>query len=335
MVPGTLTRQNVPVPIFVLLALGGGCGGEVPERIEHAAPGARAQRLVVMAPAAAEMVAALDGLDRVVGVGDFVEEEGLRELPRLGAYDRPNVERILDLEADLVLTTDSRAADEAHRALRGLGVEVLALDTSTYEGVFEALHGVGNALERRAEAAALETAMRDRLEDVEQLTAALPPRRVLVVVGRDPLYVAGPGSHLDRLIGIAGGTNVAADAASSYQQFSVEAALERMPEVIVDASDNAPGALRGRLAGGWERWPFLPAVETDRVWHVAPERLLIPGLRLPEAAELLARLIHPDTLGEPDPARLLRARVSVAAATTGPTAAAPPPSTTPAGDATP
>jgi iron complex transport system substrate-binding protein len=312
-------RRALALLLPLLLAA---CSAGEEAASEPAAPSGPA-RIVILAPAAAEMVAALGGVERVVGIGDYVDWPP-GELPRLGPYDRPNVERILALEADLLLTTDSRAADETHRALRRLGVEVLALDTSTYEGVFTSLHAVGRALGAEARAGALETAMRNRLVDLESRTAGLPRRRVLVVVGRDPLYVAGPGSHVDRLIEIAAGTNVAADAASTYQQFSLEAALERLPEVIVDASDNAPGALRGRVAGSWGRFPFLPAVESNRVWHVAPERLLIPGLELPEAAELLARLLHPEIFGEPDPARLLPDVVVATAGASPPSADAEP-----------
>ena len=134
--------------------------------------------------------------------------------------------------------------------------------------------------------------------------AAAPARRVLVVVGREPLYVAGPGSHLDELLRAAGGENVAADALSPYQLLSLEAALARRPEVIVDSSENRPGAMRGRALGDWGRWPFLPAVAERRVYFVDPVRLSIPGPRLGEMAELLARLIHPEVFGEASPAEL-------------------------------
>jgi iron complex transport system substrate-binding protein len=122
---------------------------------------------------------------------------------------------------------------------------------------------------------------------------------VLFVVGRDPLFVAGPGSHIDSLIRLGGGENVAAEVGAAYRRLSLEAALERMPDVIVDTSDNRPGAPRGRTPGAWEQWSFVPAVAENRVWHVEPDLLVIPGVRLPEMAELMARLIHPEAFGPP------------------------------------
>ena len=154
--------------------------------------------------------------------------------------------------------------------------------------------------------------MRGRLRDLEQRAEGAPRRSVLFVVGRDPIYVAGPGSHIDEMISMVGGVNVAHDLASPYQRLSMEAVLERMPEVIIDTSDNRPGALRGVEPGWWGQWPSLPAVADGAVYWVDPSRLVIPGIRLPEMARLMSRLIHPEAFGEAD-ARELSAIGSTAA----------------------
>jgi ABC-type Fe3+-hydroxamate transport system substrate-binding protein len=262
-------------------------------------------RLAIMAPAAAEMIDALGLAPRVVAVGDFVSRPpALAALPRIGAYDRPSLERLVELEVDLYVTTRSAAGAVARHDLERLGIEVLELETGTYEGTLASLAALGERLGREAQARALTESIRARVEAVRSRARAAPPRRVLVVVGRDPLYVAGPGSHLDQLLAAAGGRNVAADALSPYQLLSLEAALARRPEVIVDSSDNRPGALRGRALGPWAEWPFLPAVAERRVYWVDPARLSIPGPRLGEMAELLARIVHPERFGEPQPAEL-------------------------------
>jgi len=263
------------------------------------------RRIVVMAPAAAEMLQALDVAERVVGVGDFVSEPAsLAALPRVGAYNAPSIERVIELRADLYLSTESQAATVAHRRLESLGVSVVALDTSTFEGVFASLAELGQLLERDERAQSLAIEMRGRLDGIRKTAETLPPRKVLFVVGRDPLFVAGPGSHIAEMIALVGGVNVIDDAASPYNRVSMEAALERMPEVIIDTSDNGPGALRGRLTGEWARWEFLPAVQAQRVYHVDPSRLVIPGIRLPEMTSLMGKLIQPEAFGEVTDAEL-------------------------------
>lgn len=283
------------------------CGCATPPETAEPRGSTGNQRIVVMAPAAAEMLEALGVLDRVVGVGDFVTEPAtLDALPRVGAYNAPSVERVVELRADLFLSAASDAAATAHRRLETLGVKVAALDTSTYDGVFAALSELGRLLDREARALTLKREMRDRLETIRRTAVGLPPRKVLFVVGRDPLYVAGPASHVDEMIALVGGVNVVHDAPSPYLRASVEAVLERMPDVIIDTSDNDPAAPRGRLAGDWGQWDFLPAVQHQRVYCVDPSRLVIPGIRLPEMTLLMGKLIQPEAFGEAADDELVR-----------------------------
>ena len=259
-------------------------------------------RIVVMAPAAAEVLEILGVTDRVVGRGDFVVwPPALQKLPRVGAYHAPSVETVLSLDTTLLLTTSSEAAQGAHAKLRELGIEVLALETNTYESMLDSIVSIGREVDREEEARRVVHGIRGEMDEIRGLGRDAPGRRVAFVVDRDPVYVAGPGSHVDEMIRAVGGENIAADAASDWQLLSMEIIFERAPEVIVDTSDNGDDALRGRAAGPWGRWPFLPAVEENRVYWVDPIRLVIPGPRLPQMTRLMGRLIHPEIFGEPSP----------------------------------
>lgn len=276
-------RRFIPA---LALALAAGCAPV--ESVSETPP--TPQRVVVFAPSAAEVLVALDLGERVVAVGSHGPWPGeLAALESAGSFDRPDLERIVELETDLVINTASVAAAGGHERIERLGIAVESLDTSTFAGVFASLERVGVLFDRQERAAEIAGEMRAGLERVRVATADLPRKSVLFVVGRDPLYVAGPGSHVDELIRLGAGTNVAHDATSPYQQFSVEAVLERRPEVIVDTSGDA---------GYWDRWPFLPAVRDGSVYRVEPNVLVIPGIRLPEMARAMTELIHPGTFAQ-------------------------------------
>jgi iron complex transport system substrate-binding protein len=279
------------------LPLAVGCAREDPasDRVGPEEP-----RIVVMAPAAAEVLEILGMSDRVVGRGDFVVwPPALRKLPKVGAYHAPSVETVLSLGTTLLLTTSSRAAEGAHAKLGELGIEVLALETNTYESMLDSIVSIGREVDREEGARRVVERIRGEMDEIRGRARDAAGRRVVFVVDRDPVYVAGPGSHVDEMIRAVGGENIAADAASDWQLLSMEIIFERAPEVIIDTSDNGKGALRGRVVGPWDRWPFLPAVEKDRVYWVDPIRLVIPGPRLPQMTRLMGRLIHPEIFGEP------------------------------------
>ncbi|MFO7767436.1 MAG: helical backbone metal receptor [bacterium] len=288
--------------LLTALLLTPSCGGE--EAGTHPAGEVRTPRIAVMAPAGAEMLAAFDMLDHAVASGDFVGwPPRAARLPRIGPYDAPNLEVLLSLDVDLLVTSYSEAARGVHERIRSMGIRVAALSTETFEQTMEAFHRLGEELEREEAAEDLVAALRERIEEVRTGTRDLERRGTLVVVGRRPLYVAGPGSHLDELVRAGGGRNIITGGAP-YQLVSMEAVLERLPEVIIDLADSrGPKEQPGR-GDAWERWSFLPAVERGRVWRVHPERLSIPGPRLPSMADLVARMIHPDLLGPPGPEAL-------------------------------
>jgi len=244
------------------------------------------QRLAIFAPSAAEMVVALGAADRVVGIGGFGTFPGEIEKRRVvGSFDQPDIEALLELNVDHVLTTSSVNAAAAYERLGRLGIIVESFDTSTFDGVRTTLRALGERLEREAIAEQLLEEMSDGLERIQAQTAGLPIPKVLIAVGTDPLYVAGPGSHLDELIRLAGGSNVAFDATSPYQRYSIEAVLERQPDIIIDTSGQA---------SSWEQWPLLPAVKSGRVHPVDADLLVVPGMRLVEMAALTRDLIHPE-----------------------------------------
>jgi iron complex transport system substrate-binding protein len=292
-----LSRRVRGIPaLFAAALLALGC--QAAPRPEPRAAGGDGGRIAVMAPAAAETLVALGVADRIVAAGDFVDwPPELRELPRIGAYNAPNAERLVDLGVGLLFTAASEAGRDEHARLEQLGIHVVALDTSTFAGTLAAILETGREVGREAAATELLEKIQVRLADVRRRTQGVPRRRVLVAVGHDPLFVAGPGSHLDELVTLAGGENVAADARSPYQMVALEAMLERRPEVIVDSADNRPGHPRGLEPGYWAKWPFLPAVAQGRVAFVDPWRLLTPGPRLAEMAELMGSLVHPEIFG--------------------------------------
>ncbi len=284
--------------LLLLTLLVGACQRGSGDGESYGAETSTHPRIAAMAPAAAEILHYLDTLDMVVAVGDFVQwPPRLTELPAIGDYNTPNIEQILSLKVDLFATAWSEAGSAVHDRLRELGVEVLALRLDTFDGTLESIVSLGEVTGREAEARDLVAGIRERMERVHSRVEGLRSRRVMVVVGTDPLYVAGPGSHLEAIVVAAGGVNIFSDALGSYQMVSLESAIERRPEVIIDVSDNRLGAVRGVKGGDWARWAFLPAVRQGRVYHVDPVRLTIPGPRLPEMTELMAKMIHPEIFG--------------------------------------
>lgn len=256
--------------------------------VDDRAPAPR--RIVCLVPSATELVFALGAGDRVVGVSAFDDypPEVLR-LPRIGGMTNPSFEGVAALRPDAVVGVEGPTDLAVLRRLRSMGVRVVV---PRVESVAEVLAGVdlfGRLLHRAPEAAALRLTIAGDLDAVRARVAGRPRPRTLVVLGRRPLVAAGPGSWIDELVAIAGGTN-AVTAGGRYPTLPREALGALMPEAILDLTGHVEGAaLRDELAG-----VDVPALRDGRVTTLADPMFLRPGPRVAEAARQLAAALHPE-----------------------------------------
>jgi iron complex transport system substrate-binding protein len=236
---------------------------------------ARPARVISLAPSLTDTVIALGEVGRLVGVTRYDTSPEVKSLPRVGGFLDPSPEVVLGLRPDLVLWLADGGAFPAVRRIADLGVPVLALPVVGVPDVLRAARVIGAALGNPAAGERLASEMDAAVRAAELAAAALPRRSVLLVIGRDPLVVAGPGSYPDALLRIAGGENVVTGG-RPWPIYSLEKAVADDPDLVVDAAVNEPADAIQRLAA-------IPAVKAGRVVRLPDDRVLRPGPQLPAA----------------------------------------------------
>jgi iron complex transport system substrate-binding protein len=120
----------------------------------------------------------------------------------------------------------------------------------------------------------------------------------MFVVGRTPgtvtgLVVVGRGSFLHELIELAGGVNIAADAAVAYPRFSLEEVIHRNPDIIIDMGHNEMVSERQKQAVKqlWRTYSFLAAVQRDTVYPISADYFITPSPRIAQAVRDLRKMI--------------------------------------------
>jgi iron complex transport system substrate-binding protein len=264
---------------------------------------AESRRIVSTAPSITETLYALGLGDRVVGVTTFCHypPEAAKK-PKIGNYLRPDIETILSLRPDLVITERSgiRQADR----LPSLKLKVLEVDDGTIPGIYDSIRRIGDATGMPGAAVALSAKIRAGLDNIRKRTAALPRRSVMFVVGRAPgrledIIVTGKGSYLNDVMAVAGCDNAFRDAVAAYPKITTEEVLGRNPDVIVDMGEmsetiGVTDVRKRSVVSLWGRYPKLTAVRARRVYAVASDIYVVPGPRVVEAAHAFARMAHPE-----------------------------------------
>jgi len=280
-------------------------------------------RVVSLLPAATEIVAALGGVGRLVGVShecDFPPE--VRSLPRVtrirvdpampsSAIDRVmaeakrtgvspvevDVNLVAHLRPDLLIgqsVCDVCAVGEGELARLVTTLMptpwVVTLHAHTLDQVFLDIRKVGEALELRDEAEELDAGLRYRLRRVSVRTARLPKPRVLVLEWLDPPYVAG--HWVPDLVTVAGGQDVGSAPGEPSRPRPWDELAALAPDVVVVAlcGFDIPRA-QAELAAVTD--PQARALLGRRVEFLDGNAYTSrPGPRLVDAADILARLIH-------------------------------------------
>jgi iron complex transport system substrate-binding protein len=248
-----------------------------------------------------ETVFALGLGERLVGVSAYCDyPPEAQRIDRVGTFITPNVEAIVAKRPDIILAVPSPGNRSPVESLERLGLRVVVVDPQTLDGIKRSLIDVGVVLGRDAGARGLVAEIEARIAAVQARVKDAQRRKVLMVVGQNPLIVAGSATVQDELIALAGGINLGAVAGKGWPHISIEYALSAAPEVIIDST------MGPEVGGGdsdtrkfWRNFPTIPAVKTGRISGYKAYEVLRPGPRIGEALETIARFIHPERFGEP------------------------------------
>ncbi len=251
------------------------------------------KRVVSLIPSITEMVFLLGQGDLVVGTPDYSNRpDAAKNVPIIGSYARPDLERIVALTPDLCLASLDGNPPYVVRRLESLGIPVIILNPRDIEGVEDAMLLLGRLLGARAKAEGIVSHMKARCAIVDNAVAKIHHRpRVFFQIDASPIISAGRGTFIDTLITRAGGINLARGA-RAYPRYSWEDIIAMHPEVVLIAS-MAGGYSRDDLLSLWLKWPQVPAVKNGRVYVVDADLFDRPVPRLVKCLERLFKLLHP------------------------------------------
>jgi iron complex transport system substrate-binding protein len=260
-------------------------------------PAGGARRIVTLAPSMTDYLVALGAADRIVGVTRVDHAPEVASRPRVGGFLDPSPEAVLGLKPDLVLWVTDGGALAAVRRLAELSGDrfaILAIPVVNVADVPAAARLVGEAIGEPAAGTALAARLQGSLDRLRTGSAGRPRSRVLFVVGREPLVVAGPGSFPDELLRLAGAEN-AVGGSRPWPVYPLEVAVAANPDLVIDAAFDEP-------ADGISRLAAIPAVRRGAVARLPRDDLLRAGPKMIEGLGDLERALR-QAPGAPPQAR--------------------------------
>jgi len=213
------------------------------------------RRIVTLAPNLTELVFAAGAGELLVGVSaysDFPPEAG--KLPVISDAFTVDQEQLALLKPDLLLAWRSGTPVHVVDELRAAGFNIEAIKTRGLDDVPAALLRIGELTGHNAQARVAAENFRQSIEDIRRQYSDASEVSVFYQVSARPLYTINREHFIGEILSLCGGRNIFAELSELAPSVSVEAVIDRDPEVLLAASDS------GELPfADWQRWEGLAA----------------------------------------------------------------------------
>ena len=199
------------------------------------------QRVVSTSPALTEILFALGAEKLLVGRTDFCTYPAeAANIPSIGGISDLNVERILLLEPDLVIS-GSMVSKKITDQLDAMGIPIVCIiEKPKFEALYDNITAIGKLVDKKHEADSLNALLHNRVSQLntEHLTQNTKSCYYVVGFGAGGNFTAGGNTFINDIIRMAGGRNIAENVTGwSYSQ---EALVTEDPDyIIVRREDSA------------------------------------------------------------------------------------------------
>lgn len=240
-------------------------------------------RVIALEPADCEILCALGCEEKLVGRGLYCDyPASVLELPAVQSAGDVNLEELLALEPQMVVTSGMAHYEELAGLLEANGVQVVGTDANSIAEVYEAIRLLGAVMGKNAEAEAIITDMQATFDEIAAKSEATGKTVYFEVMPLEwGLWSAGTGTFMHELAQLCGVQNAFSDI-EDWQSVSQEQVIERDPDFIVlvtGMGESAPDEVKAR-----EGWGEMKAVRNDAIYNADSYMLTRPAPRLKDAA---------------------------------------------------
>ncbi|MDX8387498.1 MAG: cobalamin-binding protein [Ghiorsea sp.] len=237
------------------------------------------ERILALAPHVCEILYAIGAGEDVVGAVSYCDyPEAAKSLPRVGAYNRINVEAAIALKPTMAIVLNE--ATPGITKLRSLGVKIVKSYPIKVDEVLFDIKRLGKLTGHAKQANQVADKLRVRLDKIEEGNRD-DPIRVFYEIWADPLLTAGNNTFIHDVLKRMGLRNVFGDVSLEAPRVNVESVMAAKPKLVIVPSEKRNVSARMQH---WKKW----LGKDIQVITVNPDLLHRPGPRLLDGMEDLA-----------------------------------------------
>jgi iron complex transport system substrate-binding protein len=229
-----------------------------------------AKRIITLAPNLAELLFAAgagEHLEAVVEYSNFPAQ--VADIQRVGDAFRIDLERIIELEPDLVIAWSSGNPQTALQKLEQLGIQVLQIEISKPQQIADTVEILARAAGTEDTGLMVAAQLRGKLEKLKKDNLNKPAVRYFYQVAARPLYTVNGQHIISQGMALCGGQNVFSELPALASQISIESVVLANPTVMIAAEN------KGEVPALeiWRDWPRLQAIKNDSMLYLPADQI--------------------------------------------------------------
>ncbi|WP_373975671.1 cobalamin-binding protein [Chitinibacter sp. SCUT-21] len=238
------------------------------------------QRIACLSSETVEVLYALGQEHRIVGITAFARHPAgvTKKHPIISGFSTAKSDKIIATKPDLILAYSSLQGEIVKECIQA-GLEVYFFNQKSIAGIFNMIRTLGLLLDCSERAEQVISELQSEIDNARFIAATYPVRpKVYFEEWHTPLYTGI--RWVSEIIDIAGGVDVFSD--TSHAVRAADRTVK--PEQVIAA---APDLILGSWCGqtfnttvvkARDGWHSIPAVQTQQVFDIASEDLLVPGI---------------------------------------------------------
>jgi iron complex transport system substrate-binding protein len=251
-------------------------------------------RIVSAAPNLTEILFSLGLGQNIVAVPQYsTYPPETQTLPKIGSFFQPSIEAVIAQKPDLTITLDFPQQKNLADRLDRMGYNTQTLKIETVEQLYQAIDQIGEASNSKGKSDELIANIKTELNIISAKASQTEKPKVLWVVQREPLRVAGVNTFINDMIELAGGQNAIGQTLHQYPPIGSEQILATQPDVIIEASMVGGDIVQQQIAAieHFSKFKNIPAVVSNKIFVVDGDTVSQLGPRLGQGVKMIANCL--------------------------------------------
>lgn len=240
------------------------------------------QRIITLSPHLAEIVAELGATDQLVGVSDASNfPNAVKNIKVVSDFQNINLELIKQLKPDLILIWKSGTSAKQQAALqsifKGTNTQLVQSDAISLMDISNEFERLGKIIGKEKNAQEVAKKFQANLKKIEVDNQRKSPISVFYQAWPTPVMTIN-GKHLiSDMIKVCGGKQIFENEKILVPTVSIEAVIERNPEVVITASEFTNSSTNNDLI--WKKYPNMQVNKINGYLNVNGDLITRPTSR--------------------------------------------------------